>query len=197
MRRLFRRLFSRCALVRLAVALATVLIAVPALHAANDDRVFEIASILSGTFEGSTPGNRLLLDISTVTIDPSHPYDLFLRVSGVFEKTNVQQQGLIRLEAQGSDIYFTYIPHFNPTVTALSMEAGRFTEQELNSACSFVLKPKGDGFVGDTLGSTTCALAMRGAIGKWSVELEPGNLRVQNEKSAETLRFRQTAKKKS
>jgi hypothetical protein len=69
------------------------------------------------------------------------------------------------------------------------MDAGRFTERELTSACSFVLKPKGDGFVGDTLGTTTCALAMQGAFGKWSLELEPGNLRVQNVETAETLRF--------
>ena len=49
-----------------------------------------------------------------------HPFDLFLQVSGQFEKDNVRQQGVIRLEAQGQDIYFTYIPHFNPAVTALS-----------------------------------------------------------------------------
>ncbi len=183
-------------LLRKVIPALIVLLSAPALFAdKNDDRVFHIASILSGTFEGSTPGNRLTLDISTITVDPSHPYDLFLRVSGQFEKTNVQQQGLIRLEAQGNDIYFTYIPHFNPTVTALSMDAGRFTERELTSACSFVLKPKGDGFVGDTLGTTTCALAMQGAFGKWSLELEPGNLRVQNVETAETLRFRLTGKK--
>jgi hypothetical protein len=174
-----------------------VLLSAPLLAAKNDDRVYQIASILSGTFEGSTPGNRLRLDISTITVDPNHPYDLFLRVSGQFESTNVQQQGLIRLETQGNDIYFTYIPHFNPTVTALSMDAGRFTERELTSACSFVLKPKGDGFVGDTLGTTTCALAMQGAFGKWSLELEPGNLRVQNVESAETLRFRLQPKKEA
>ncbi len=36
---------------------------------------------------------------------------------------------------------------------------------------------------------------MRGAIGKWSVELEPGNLRFRNVESGETLRFTQVAKK--
>ena len=160
-----------------------------ALSAASSDRVFEIATILSGTFEGVTPGNHLRLDLRPVTIDPGHPYDLFLQVSGQFQKENVRQQGVIRLESQGQDIYFTYIPHFNPAVTSLSSDAGRFTERELNAACSFTLKPRGDGFVGDTLGSTMCALAMRGAIGKWSLELEPGNLRLRNVDSGETLRF--------
>lgn len=185
-----KRLFGK-----LTLALSALLLVAPALRAdQKDDRIYAIARILSGTFEGSTPGNRLTLDVSSVTVDPDHPYDLFLRVSGQFEKTNVMQQGLIRLETQGNDIYFTYIPHFNPTVTALSMDAGRFTERELNSACSFVLKPRGDGFAGDTLGTTSCALAMQGAIGKWSLELEPGNLRLQNVDSAETLRFRLTGK---
>ena len=86
---------------------------------------------------------------------------------------------MIRLETQGKDIYFTYIPHFNPTVTALSQDAGRFTERELSSACSFVMNPKGDGFAGDTLGSARRArsrCAARSASGR--LELEPGNVRV-------------------
>ena len=161
---------------------------------ASEDRLYDITSLLSGTFEGSTPGNHLRLDLRNLAIDPEHPYDLFLLVSGQFEKDNVRQQGVIRLERQGADIYFTYIPHFDPATTSLSANAGRFSERELTSACSFVLKSEGDGFVGDTLGSTTCALAIRGANGKWSVELEPGNIRLRNAGSGETLRFRQVGK---
>src|SRR5262249_31331223 len=148
--------------------------------------IYQISSILQGRFEGSTPGNRLVLDMATVTIDPSHPFDIFLQVTGQFENTTVNQRGVIRLESQGNDIYFTYIPHFDPTVTLLSNDVGRFTERELTSACSFTMKPRGDGFAGDTLGIAACALAMRGAIGKWSVELEPGNLRVRQVDSGET-----------
>ena len=172
--------------------LATLVLAPRALAA--EDQLFSIASMLSGTFEGSTPGNHLRLNLSNLAIDPQHPFDLFLSVSGQFEKDNVRQQGVIRLERQGTDVYFTYIPHFNPAITALSADAGRFTERELTSACSFVLKPVGDGFAGDTLGSTACALAMRGANGKWSVETEPGSIRVRNTTSGETLRFKQVGR---
>jgi hypothetical protein len=179
---------------RLSLAAILVLTLAPALSAVSANKVYDIATILSGTFEGATPGNHLRLDLRPVTIDPAHPYDLFLAVSGQFEKDNVRQQGIVRLEQQGQDIYFTYIPHFNTAITALSPDAGKFTERELTSACSFTLKPKGDGFVGDTLGSTACAFAMRGAVGKWSIELEPGNLRVRNTDSGETLRFRQAGK---
>jgi len=175
-------------------ALILVISPAMALFAATPDKVYDTAALLSGTFEGSTPGNQLRLDLKPVTIDPAHPYDLFLQVTGRFEKDNVRQQGVIRLEQQGQDVYLTYIPHFNPAISALSNDAGRFSERELNSACSFVVKPRGDGFFGDTLGSTSCAMALRGAVGKWTVEIEPGNLRVRNSETGETLRFRQVAK---
>lgn len=175
-------------------ALAAVLAAAAPVRAATPDRIFEIASILQGRFEGSTPGNELRLQMSTVTIDPSHPFDVFVQVTGRYQGDSVRQQGVIRLESQGQDIYFTYIPHFDPSITVLSNDVGRFTERELTSACSFTVTPRGDGFAGDTLGITACALAMRGAIGKWSVELEPGNLRFRNVESGETLRFKQAAR---
>lgn len=164
------------------------------LPAATNDRIYEIASMLQGRFEGSTPGNKLLLDMSTITIDPAHPWDIFVQVTGKFENDIVRQQGVIRLESQGTDIYFTYIPHFDPAVTVLSNDVGSFNERELASACSFTMKPEGDGFAGETLGITACALAMRGAIGVWSLELEPGSIRVRSAKTGETLRFTQTQK---
>jgi hypothetical protein len=177
-----------------AVLILAVAAAPCALAQTEGSRIYQISSMLSGTYEGVTPGNHLMLNLTSVTLEPAHPYDLYLSVTGTFEKDNIFQQGVIRLETQGKDVYFTYIPHFNSNVTALSADAGRFTERELSSACSFVMNPKGDGFSGDTLGSTTCALAMRGAIGKWSVEIEPGAIRVRNTDSGETLRFRKAGK---
>ena len=179
-----------------AAAVALILgMAIPvAVAAASSDQLYDIAAILSGRYEGSTPGNHLTLLFQPLALDPEHPFDTFLQVTGKFQNDNVIQQGVIRLERQGPDVYFTYIPHFSANVTALSQDAGRFNEQELTSACSFVMKPRGDGFAGETLGTTTCARAMRGAIGKWTVEFEPGNLRVRNADSGETLRFRQIVK---
>ncbi|HEY1251300.1 MAG TPA: hypothetical protein VGH97_08925 [Thermoanaerobaculia bacterium] len=177
------------------ILVATLMATVAASPAfASDDKLYDIAKILSGTFEGSTPGNHLRLDIRNLPTDPQHLFDYFLEVTGQFEKDNVRQQGVIRLERQGMDVYLTYIPHFDPQITSLSQDAGRFTERELNAACSFIMKPVGDGFGGETLGSTACALAMRGAVGKWTVELEPGNMRIRNAESGETLRFKQIGK---
>ena len=176
----------------LAVAIAVLLAAALPLSAAQD-QVFELASMLSGTFQGSTPGNELRLNIRSVTTDPSHLFDLYLQVSGKYQGQNVRQQGLIRLDSQGNGVYVGYIPHFDPTVSALSANVARFTESEASAACGLVLEERGDGFGGETVGST-CARAIRGALGKWTLEVEPGSIRIRDVKTGETLRFKRTGK---
>jgi hypothetical protein len=74
-------------------------------------------------------------------------------------------------------------------VTPLSREATRFIEDELRAACSFYFHPSGDGYIGETQGSTTCAQAIPGAVGKWTVEVDPVGVRVRNVSTGETLRF--------
>ncbi len=157
------------------------------------NQVFELATILSGTFQGSTPGNDLRLDLRPVPTDAQHPYDLFLEVTGKYQGQNVRRQGLVRLELQGKDVYFGYIPHFDATVTSMSAGATRFTDSEANAACGFHLAPRGDGFAGETSGAS-CAFALRGVTGKWTVELEPGSILLRDAKSGETLRFKRVSK---
>lgn len=161
--------------------------------AAADNPVVQVASILSGTFQGSTPGNELRLDLRSIATDPQHLYDLFFECSGKYQGQNVRRQGLIRLETQGRDVYLGYIPHFDATVTSLSPQATQFTESEANAACGLTLSPRGDGFAGETPGAG-CAMAMRGALGKWTIEIEPGSFRIREVKSGETLRFRRVAR---
>ncbi|PYQ35850.1 MAG: hypothetical protein DMF54_06140 [Acidobacteria bacterium] len=161
--------------------------------AATASHVFDLSSMLSGTYEGTTPGNEMRLTIRSITTDPSHLYDLFLTAIGKYQGQNVRQQGLIRLEQQGDGVYFGYIPHFDPTVSSMSPEAARFTDDEANAACGSVLKAKGDGFAGETAGSS-CMRAIRGALGKWTLEIEPGTIRIRNVKSGETLRFKRASK---
>ena len=175
-----------------ATFLATV--CTPAVFAASPDKVYDIAAILSGTFEGSTPGNHLRLDLRPVTIDPAHPYDLFLEVSGKYlGQTVARRQGLIRLEVQGRGIYVGFVPKFDATVTALSPDAARFTESESNAACGFTLGAAGDGFAGD-VPMSACTFALRGPTGKWTVEIEPATIRLRNADTGETLRFRKAGK---
>ena len=110
------------------------------------------------------------------------------------ETEDVLQEGLIRVENQGQNVSLTYIPHLDPTVGSLSPEAMRFTPEELRSACTMVLSPRGDGYAGEKVGSTICAQAIHGAIGKWTVEIEPGAIRLRNVQSGETLRFQRASR---
>ena len=177
----------------LALATSGIVLSAAAARAASANAVFDLATILSGTFQGTTPGNELRMDLHPVPTDSRHPYDLFLEVSGKYQGENIRRQGLMRLELQGRDVYVGYIPHFDATVTSMSPNATQFTDSEANAACGFHLAPKGDGFAGETSGAS-CGFALRGAGGKWSIELEPGGLRLRNVASGETLRFRRMGK---
>jgi hypothetical protein len=178
----------------LAVLAFTALLVLPAGAATTDDPVIDLANILSGTWTGTTPGNELRLDLQSVTTDPAHLFDFFLSVSGKFNGASVRRQGVLRLESQGQGVYVGFLPKFDPTVTALSSNAVVFTQAEAEAACGYNMKREGDGFAGDTLGSS-CATAMPGALGPWSVQIEPGSIRLQSKKSGETLRFKLAEKR--
>jgi hypothetical protein len=153
----------------------------------------DLASMLSGRFRGTTPGNELRLDLSTVGASAGTRFDLFLTSSGRYRDTNVRRAGILRLETQGRDVHAVYVPHFDSTVTPLSRAATRFTQEELEAACNLYFHPSGDGYVGELAGTTTCARALPGAVGKWTVQVEPGGVRVRNVDSGETLRFAKTS----
>jgi hypothetical protein len=153
------------------------------------------SSMITGTFRGSTPGNELTLDIRIVGVPTStNAFDLFVTASGSYQGRNVRETGLLRAENQGRHVGLTYIPHFDPTVSGMSNEATRFTPEEIRSACGFYLDPRGDGYGGETQGSTSCAMAIHGATGKWTLEVEPGMLRLRNVESGETLRFQRAVR---
>jgi len=153
----------------------------------------DVAGMLAGRYEGVTPGNNLHVNIQSAGFHSlSHPYDEFIEISGEFDGTNVRQQGFLHIQNQGRGVFIGYIPHFDPTVSALSPRAGHFSASEANAACWIYLEPQGDGFYGETEGQT-CAFAIRGAIGRWSLRAEPGFLVVRSVASGETLRFRRVA----
>jgi hypothetical protein len=166
----------------------------PADRPKTTNAVLEIGPMLTGTFQGTTPGNNL----TAVIIGNSSPnvgsiYNLSMRVTGSYRDGGVREQGVIRLENQGRTVSLQYIPHFDPAAGTLTTDALRFTPRELESACNFDVKARGDGYFGETVGTTTCARAIHGAIGKWSFEVEPGSIRIRNSESGETLRFKRTS----
>jgi hypothetical protein len=187
----FMKMASRVAI--LAAALLAATLPMSAQKGSSANQAYELSAMLSGTWDGSTPGNELKLQIRSTTTDPSHLYDLYVQTSGKYQGENLRLQGLIRLESQGKSVYVGYIPHFDPTITGLSADVARFTDEEASAACGLVVSPKGDGFGGETVGST-CARAIRGALGKWTIEVDPTMIRIRNVKTGETLRFKKVSK---
>jgi hypothetical protein len=151
-----------------------------------------ISSMLSGNYQGTTPGNGLRLDFSTLGGRGGTRFDVFVTAVGRYRDRNIRRVGLLRLETQGRTVHAVYVPHFDSTVTPLSREAMRFSEDELRSACDLYFAPSGDGYAGETRGASTCAQAIPGAVGKWTVEVDPGGIRIRNVGSGETLRFART-----
>ena len=179
-----------------AAAITVLAIVTAATAGAGPAPIDNLARYFTGKYRGVTPGNNLMLQINPVSISMSNPYDYFVTISGQFEKTNVREQGLIRIETQGDSIHFGYIPHFNPAVTSISPSVGRFNSDELSSACGIYLKSQGDGFAGETRPSD-CARAIRGTAGRtWDVEIEPNRITLRDAKSGETLRFEKEEKPK-
>lgn len=153
------------------------------------------SSMVSGMFHGSTPGNELTLDIQNAGLAATtDSFNLFLTASGRYQGANVRDTGLLHVENQGRRVGITYIPHFDPTVSGLSSDATRFTPSEIRSACNLILDPSGDGYAGETQGTTSCAFAIHGATGKWTVEVDAGQIRLRNTQSGETLRFQRSAR---
>jgi hypothetical protein len=154
----------------------------------------ELAEMLAGTFQGSTPGNDLSLIVTSV-MSPASPsqFDLPIRVSGKYGDSGARLQGVIHLENQGKGVLLQYTPHFDPVVGGFSAEL-QFTPQELAATCNFDVNVRGDGFFGQTIGSTTCVRAIRGAVGTWTFEVETGSIRIRNSGSGETLRFKRVSK---
>lgn len=155
-----------------------------------------LARYFTGTYKGVTPGNNLMIQVTPVSIDLTNPYDYFVMVSGTFEKTNIREQAVLRIETQGDSIHIGYIPHFDPAVSALSPGVARFSSDELNAACGVYLKVEGDGFGGETRPSD-CARAIRGTAARsWRIEIEPNRITLKDAKTGETLRFEKEDKRK-
>ena len=177
-------------------AAAIALVAVATALTASAAPIDNLSRYFAGVYRGVTPGNNLTIQITPVTIDLSNPYDYFVMVSGQFEKTNIREQALLRIETQGDSIHLGYIPHFDPAITGLSPSVGRFSPDELNAACGVYLKVEGDGFGGETRPSD-CARAIRGTAARsWRVEIEPNRITLKDAKTGETLRFEKEDKGK-
>ncbi|HEX7186091.1 MAG TPA: hypothetical protein VF756_29970 [Thermoanaerobaculia bacterium] len=148
-----------------------------------------LASMLTGSYQAE--GTDLRLDIGSLgkTVG-AEGYRLFARVTGRNGGQNVREQGVVRLDTEGGDVLVTLIPHFDATITELSPNVGQFSPAELNAACDLYLRPAQGGYAGATQGSGTCIRAVGGAVGQWSVTVQPDTIRLSGSQAGQELVFR-------
>jgi hypothetical protein len=161
-------------------------------HDAASAHIARVAALsnLSGRFQGTGPENELTLVLERIR-DPrvESRISLSLTVSGRYRGKEVREVGLVRLGKLSTTPTVSYFPDFDPEATPLSRAAIRFGDAGPRAACGFSLQPKGDGFSGET----SCERAFSGAPGKWSIEIQSGDIQLTNLESGETLRFAKTS----
>jgi hypothetical protein len=156
----------------------------------SSNQVLDLASRLSGTFRGTSPGNDLRIDLrSTGDSTSGQAINLFATVSGQLQGQTVNEQLVVHLRNEGRDVLAALVPHFDPTVSSLSAESTTFTDAELRAACTFYLARRRGTYQGATPGSASCARAVRGAGGTWGVQVGDGTLLLQREGSGQALTF--------
>ena len=144
----------------------------------------DVASLLSGTYRLQGDSTDVRLQFAGVGGTGS-TLDLLATASGTYKGKDVHQQAVLRLASEGPDVRVTAVPRFTP-VTESSPDVTRFSDTELQAACTFHLKPHGQGWAGATQGTVTC---VPGAAGKWEVDVTPGTIRFTNPETKQVLVF--------
>jgi hypothetical protein len=159
-------------------------------HDAASAHIARVAALsyLSGRFQGTSPENELTLALERIR-DPrvESRISLTLTVSGRYRGEEIRKTVLVRLAKLSTTPTVSYFPDFDPEATPLSRAAIRFGDAGPRAACGFTLQPKGDGFSAET----SCERAF-GGPGKWSIEIQPGDIQLTNLGTGETLRFART-----
>lgn len=174
-------------LVSLSLVLGTIVLIAGLDAASAAGPASDVASLLSGSYRLQGDNTDVRLKFAGVGGTGS-TLDLLATASGTYKGKDVHQQAVIRLASEGPDVEVTAIPRFTP-VTEASPDVTRFSDTESQAACTFYLKPHGNGWVGATQGTVTC---VAGAAGKWEVDITPGTIRFTNPETKQVLVFHKT-----
>lgn len=154
----------------------------------------EVASVLMGTYrlQGSDSDVRLQIESSGGTADSGN---LLATLSGRFQGNDLNQQGIIHLDNQGSQVLMSLTPKLTQGPEAAAKPSGQVSSTEMRAACSLYLQPAGQGWTGTTQDPGNCvkALAMNRDVGQWQFQLTPQEIRVTDATSKQTLVFEKTS----
>jgi hypothetical protein len=154
----------------------------------------EVASVLMGTYrlQGSDSDVQLQIASSGGTDDSGN---LLATLSGRFQGNDLNQQGIIHLDNQGSQVLMSLTPKLTQGPEATAKPSGQVSSTEMQAACTLSLQPAGHGWTGTTKDPGNCvkALAMNRDVGQWQLQLTPQEIRVTDATSKQTLVFAKTS----
>jgi hypothetical protein len=154
----------------------------------------EVASVLMGTYrlQGNDADVQLQIASSGGTDDSGN---LLATLSGRFQGTDLNQQGIIHLDNQGSQVLMSLTPKLTQGPEAAAKPSGQVSSTEMQAACNLYLQPAGQGWTGTTQDPGNCvkALAMNRDVGQWQFQLTPQEIRVTDATSKQTLVFEKTS----
>jgi len=157
----------------------------------------EVASVLMGTYrlQGGDAGDanvQLQIASSGGTDDSGN---LLATLSGRFQGRELNQQGIIHLDNQGSRVLMSLTPKLTQGPEAAAKPSGQVSSTEMRAACSLYLQPAGQGWTGTTQDPGNCvkALALNQDVGQWQFQLTPQEIRVTDATSKQTLVFEKTS----
>lgn len=137
----------------------------------EQDPAAEAADLLRGAWEGSSPGNTLLINVRPGAPEPNEQaYSLPVTIIGKKGGTNVNIQGVLRFQREGTSVRLWWISE--------------------RGGCDIPLAPAGDGFQGEAMPGVCATAFQQPVVGKWLLDFDGVNLKLSRADTGETLRFK-------
>jgi hypothetical protein len=132
-----------------------------------------IGGMITGLFEGSTPGNGLTLEVQSAgSFETSMTSDFRVRSFGSFRgQGEPPRQGILRLEDHGKEVILIYLPVTGDPRAGYLPGGKTMSEQDLSKTCRSELVSVGDGYSGEVKIGSGCQTALPDFKGKWTMEL--------------------------
>jgi hypothetical protein len=154
----------------------------------------DVTLMLAGTYRLKSDDADLQLRI-TSNGGTERSGTLLATLSGRFQGTPLNHQGVLHVDNQGGQVLLTVTPQFPQGPESTAKSPHQLSATEIRAACSIYLSPAGEGWTGTTQDPGNCvkALALNRDVGQWQLRLLPGELRVVDATSKQTLVFQKVS----
>lgn len=154
----------------------------------------DVALMLAGTYRLQSDNADLKLQIES-SGGTGRSGSLLATVSGRFQGQEVNQQAVLHLDNQGSQVLMSVTPRLTQGPEAAAQPSGKVSSTEMQAACTLNLTPSGSGWAGTTQDPGNCVKALplkTQEVGQWQLSLGSGEIRVTDVTSKQELVFQKT-----